>query len=125
MDEKKWEIARFIAEKASQALAAITSPQRAKSAIIATAEGRRHEMLLMEKTEQDIKDVRVGKKKITEDGKVVGVEEDLPFSSLAEALNRDIGARLREVSSTLPLVLSQSDLTLRGHYPGEVEKLNG
>ena len=43
----------------------------------------------------------------------------------AEALNRDIGVRLREASGILPLVISRGDSTLRGHYPGEVAALAG
>ena len=98
MDEKKWEIARFVTEKLSQAIAAITSPQRVKNSIIATAEGRRHEMLLLERTEQDLKDVRLGKKRITEDAKVVDIEENSdPFSLVEENWRGDESAPLQDL----------------------------
>ncbi len=41
----------------------------------------------------------------------------------AEALNFEVGERLREVAEPTPIVVSRSDSTLRGHYPGEVEAL--
>ncbi len=41
----------------------------------------------------------------------------------AEALNRAIGERLRDVAHPPPFVISRSGSTLRGHYPGEVEAL--
>lgn len=46
----------------------------------------------------------------------------LPLAE-AEALNREIGERLREVAQPPPFVISRSDSTLRGHYPGELEAL--
>lgn len=46
----------------------------------------------------------------------------LPLSE-AKAINHEIGTRLRELASPPPLVVSRSDSTLRGHYPGEPEAL--
>lgn len=48
----------------------------------------------------------------------------LPLSE-AQAVNAEIGRRLKEARGRKFVVVSRSDSTLRGHFPGEVEALAG